>query len=103
MRLQKDLWPGVPVVFIMVDEAGLRQLNIPPNVTGYTTKMSFEDMLKAAQAVVPKLQHVAILGDDWNVQTAFRHLGEQIPKSSPGLEIIDLVGRPMRELKTARR
>ena len=99
LRLQQGLWPGVPVVFIMVDEAGLRQLNVPPNVTGYTTKMSFADMLKAARAVVPKLQHVAILGDNWNVQTAFRHLGEQIPKSTPELEIIDLVGRPMRDLK----
>ena len=100
LRLQKDLWPRVPVVFVMVDEAGLRQLNIPSNVTGYTTRVSFEDMLKAARAVVPKLRHVAILGDNWNVQTAFRHLGEQIPKSSPELDIIDLVGRPMRELKT---
>jgi signal transduction histidine kinase len=100
LRLQKDLWSGVPVVFVMVDEASLRQLDIPPNVTGYTTRVSFEDMLKAARAVVPKLRHVAILGDDWNIQTAFRHLGEQIPKSSSGLEIIDFVGRPMRELKT---
>jgi signal transduction histidine kinase len=100
LRLQKDLWSGVPVVFVMVDEAALRQLNIPSNVTGYTTRVSFEDMLKASRAVVPKLRHVAILGDNWDVQTAFRHLDEEIPKSSSGLEIIDLVGRPMRELKT---
>ena len=100
LRLQKDLWSGVPVVFVMVDEAALRQLNIPSNVTGYTTRVSFEDMLKASRAVVPKLRHVAILGDNWDVQTAFRHLDEEIPKSSSGLEILDLVGRPMRELKT---
>jgi len=48
---------------------------------------------------VPDLQRIAIVGDRWEKQTAYRHLQEQIPTTSSALEIIDLVGLPMRELK----
>jgi len=56
-------------------------------------------MVSAAHAVVPNLQRLAIVGDRWEIQTAFRHFKEEIPTATTGLEIIDLVGLPMRELR----
>ncbi len=36
LRLRDDLWPGVPVVFALVDEIRLAKLKLPPDVTGRT-------------------------------------------------------------------
>ena len=83
----------------MVDEAVLQRLNIPPNFTGRTARVKFSDMVGSAHAVLPNLQQLAIVGDRWETQTAFRHFREEIPAATKGLEIIDLVGLPMRELR----
>jgi len=99
LRARTELFAGVPVVFVMVDEAAIQRLNIPPNVTGRTSAVKFQDFLNAARVVVPDLQRIAIVGDHWRKQTAYRHLQQEIPASSAGLGIVDLVGLPMRELK----
>jgi signal transduction histidine kinase/ABC-type uncharacterized transport system substrate-binding protein len=99
LRQQSAMWSGVPVAFVMVDEAALQRLSIPPNVTGRTARVKFYDLVRAALAVQPKLQRLAIVGDRWRTQTAFRHFKEEIPVATTGLEIIDLVGLPMRELR----
>jgi signal transduction histidine kinase len=61
--------------------------------------VKFQDFLNTARVVVPDLQRIAIVGDPWDKQTAYRHLQQEIPAASAGLGIIDLVGVPMRELK----
>lgn len=99
LRLQTEMWSGVPVVFVMVDETALRRLSIPPTVTGRTARVKFRDLVSAAYAVQPNLQRLAIVGDSWEKQTAFRHFKDEIPASSPQMEIIDLMGLPMRELR----
>jgi hypothetical protein len=99
LRLRTEMWSGVPVVFVMVDATGLQRLSIPPDVTGFTSRVKFQDLLNVANAVVPNLQRIAIAGDRWEIQTAYRHLKEEIPVTSTGLEIIDLIGLPMRELR----
>jgi signal transduction histidine kinase len=99
LRQQSAMWSRVPVVFVMVDEAVLQQLSIPANFTGRTARVKFSDMLGTAHAVLPNLRRLAIVGDRWEIQTAFRHFKEEIPATTEGLEIIDLVGLPMRELR----
>jgi len=99
LRLQTEMWSGVPVIFVMVDETALRRLSITPNVPGRTTRVKFRDLVSAAYAVQPNLRRLAIVGDSWETQTAFRHFKDEIPASSPQMEIIDLMGLPMRELR----
>ena len=99
LRLRTEMFAGVPVVFAMVDDVALQRLNIPPDVTGRTSTVRFQDFIKSAHIVVPDLQRIAIVGDRWEQQTAYRHLQKEIPTTSSALEIIDLVGLPMRELK----
>ncbi|MGC1576105.1 MAG: sensor histidine kinase [Beijerinckiaceae bacterium] len=94
-----EIWSDVPIAFVMVDEADLRRMKLPPEVTGRTSKVEFGDLMKAARAVVPNLQHVAIVGDRWEQQNAYRHFSEEIPSATSGLDVIDLVGLPMRELR----
>ena len=99
LRLREETWSTVPVVFTMVNEGELQRLNISTNVTGITTTMRFRDLLKATHAVVPDLERIAIVGDRWAIQTDYRHFKEEIPVAATGLELVDLVGLPMRELR----
>src|SRR5262249_48135064 len=79
LRQQKEMWSGVPIVFVMVDETALQRLSIPSNVTGRTARVKFRDLVGAAYVVQPNLRRLAIVGDSWETQTAFRHFKDEIP------------------------
>jgi signal transduction histidine kinase len=100
LRRRAELWPGVPVVFAMVDEPTVARLELPPDVTGTVMKLRFEDMMVTARAVVPDLERIAILGDPWESQTAYRHFLDEIPTAAANVEVIDLTGLPMAELRS---
>lgn len=94
-----ELWPGVPVVFAMVEERDIAQLKLPPDVTGGTVRFSLADEIRAARAVVPNLTSVAFVGDAWQLQTALRNWKDDIAAMTADLNVIDLVGLPMREVQ----
>src|SRR5262245_4288154 len=99
LRRPGDLWPGVPVVFTMVDEAAVARLQPPPDVTGSIMNFRFEDMMIAARAVVPDLERVALVGDPLERQPVWRHLIDEIPSATANVEVIDLIGQPLQELR----
>jgi signal transduction histidine kinase len=99
LQERSTLWPGVPVVFGFVNEPNVARLNLPPDVTGSFVKLSFADMMAAARAVVPDLETVAFVGDPLERQTVYRHWKDEIPSATMGLQIIDLRGLTMRELR----
>lgn len=99
LRMREELWPGLPVVFGLVDEQAIESLPIESNLTGRVTALRFRDMMTTARAIVPDLARVAILGDTFEQQTVFRHFAKEIPVVTSGIEVIDLVGLPMRELR----
>ena len=90
LRWRSELWPNAPIVFAFVDEASIAKLNLPDDVTGRTTRLSFADMLTAARAIVPGLAHVAVVGDRLETQTAFAHLKNELPGLAAELDVIDL-------------
>src|SRR5215510_13457491 len=99
LRRPADLWPGVPVVFTMVDEPTVARLQPRPDVTGSIMQLRFEDMMIAARAVVPDLERVALVGDPLERQPVWRHFIDEIPIATANVEVIDLFGQPMRELR----
>jgi signal transduction histidine kinase len=99
LQARSTLWPGVPVVFGFVDEPTVARLNLPPDVTGSIVKLRFADMMAAARAVVPDLKRIAFAGDPLERQTVYRHWKDEIPSATMGLQIIDLTGLTMRELR----
>jgi signal transduction histidine kinase len=99
LRWRGTLWPGVPVVFSMADETRIAQLSPLSDVTGSIMKLRLSDMMTSARAVVPDLKGVVFVGDAWDGQTVFRHWKEEIPAATVGLDVIDLTGLPMRELR----
>lgn len=99
LRWREELWPGIPIVFAMLDATQFAERERPANVTGVVTKNSLVGAIKAARAVVPGLDTVVMVGDSWDRQALFRHWGEEIPAATTGLTVIDLVGQKMSEIR----
>lgn len=99
IRVRQQLWPGVPIVFAMVDEPNFRGMVVPPNVTGSLMRLNFSDMIKVARATTPDLKGVVIIGDSFQHQTAYRHFADEIPSATKDIALIDLMGLPMTALR----
>ncbi len=99
MRLRADLWSTVPVAFAAVDAESVAHLNLPAGVTGNVVNLTLHDAVNAAKAMVPNLMRLAIVGDRSERQTLRRHFARELPQVAAALEIIDLTGLPMTELR----
>ena len=99
LRWREELWPGVPVVFAMLDETHFAKLGRPADVTGVVMKKPLAGAIKAARAVVPGLDTVAFVGDDWARQVLFSHWDDEIPTATAGLNVIDMVGQKMADIR----
>ena len=100
LRTRAELWPAVPVVFTFVDPQYLSALALPDDVTGTTFRLKFSDMISAGRVVVPDLDQIAVVGDPFNTLVPYKHFQDEIPDViATGLQIIDLTGLPMREVR----
>lgn len=97
-RWRSSLWPGVPLVFGLVDAQTAAQFKGVPNTTGQTVKLSLDDMVTVARSVTPDLKSVVIVGDTLARQPLFRQFVPQIPQINPSIEVVDLTGLPMLDL-----
>ncbi len=100
LRLRDDLWPGVPIVFALVDEFRLAKLKLPPDVTGRTVRLRFDNVVQMAQIMVPSLKRIALVGDKLEGQPFFGHFAQEIPAFRDRLEFIDLTGLPLETVRT---
>jgi len=99
LRWRPALWPGVPIVFTMVDPWTIARLKPGPGITGNLLELKFEDMMTSARAIVPDLARVAIVGDRLETQPTFLGFIDEIRNAASEVEIIDLTGLPMSELR----
>jgi signal transduction histidine kinase len=99
LRWRSELWPGVPVVFAMLDEIDFARLELPDDVTGTIAKVPLADSIKAARALVPGLQTVVFVGDAWDDLKIYGNWKEEIPVAASGLNVIELVGQTMEEVR----
>ena len=99
LRWRAELWPGVPIVFAFADEATIAGLKLSDDVTGRSTRLRLQDMVALARVVVKGLRRVAIVGDRFETHPVFRHFKDELPALSAELEVIDLTGLPMVELR----
>jgi signal transduction histidine kinase len=99
LRWRSELWPGVPVVFGLIDANDLAPVKTEPDITGGTVDLRLADAVRAARAVVPHLNGIVFVGDDWNRQLVFGHWKEEIRTAGAGLQLTELIGLPMSELR----
>ena len=75
-------------------------MQLPPGFTGMFMRLSLPDMVTAARAIAADLKSVAIVGAPFESQTVFSHFaGSRFEPATKGLDVIDLVGLPMSELR----
>src|SRR5262252_9634255 len=99
MRSRAELWPAVPLIFAAVDEETAARLNLPSNVTGTIYQVPFRNMVTAARALVPGLKRIVVVGDAWEQQAVRKYYQAEIPTFAAQIEIIDLIGLPMTEVR----
>jgi len=100
LRLRADQRPGVPIVFITGEPADASRLPQAPELTGVVVRSSLRDYARMARALVPDLKRLVLIGDRLEHQMFERNFAEEIPTLD--LEIVDLLGAPMRELRETR-
>jgi signal transduction histidine kinase len=99
LHVRARQWPDLPVIFTAVDEGASELLALPDNVTGRTMRANLSDVSFAAQAMVPGLKRIAIVGDPPNRQFIRRNVPAQLTELAAQFEVLDLTGLPMPELK----
>ena len=99
VKLRGAVWPAVPIAFTAVDEDALPKNQLPPMTTGIVIRRTLATMVKAAQAVVPNLKRLALVGDRFEQHVYDRRFAEELPDVSIDFEIIDLLGLPVREVR----
>src|SRR5215510_8118469 len=99
LRSRAELWPAVPLIFAGVDEATLARLNLPSDVTGAVYQFPFRNTVTAARVLVPGLKRIVLVGDAWEQQSVRKHYQAEIPTFAAQMELIDLVGLPLTEVR----
>src|SRR5260370_13768209 len=99
LRWRAELWPGIPIVFAMVDEMDYARLKLPPDVTGGIVRLGLADTIAAARAVVPDLKTIVFVGDAWDRQVTFRNWDDEISTAANGFKVVEIIGLTMAETR----
>jgi signal transduction histidine kinase/ABC-type uncharacterized transport system substrate-binding protein len=99
LRWRGELWPGVPVVFTLLNEFDLKGLKPPSDVTGHVVDLRFADSVRVAQAVVPDLKRIFLVGEAWERQYVFRGWKHEIAAGNAGIDVTELIGLTMNETR----
>jgi len=91
--------PDLPIVFSGIDDSFAAQLKLPSDVTGTTFRTTMLHVLVTAQALVPGLKRIAVVGDPLEEQTYRRHYKKQLATIEKIVELVNLTGLPMNELR----
>jgi len=94
-----DIWPAAPVVYGFVPDLPETRALFLPGTTAIFAKVSPAQILTAARAVVPDLTGVVLVGDAWKNPLTYGHWKQEFATTMPGLEIIDLSGMVLREVR----
>src|SRR5262249_3571784 len=99
LKWRDELWPGIPVVFAMVDGMDFARLKRPADVTGVITQLPLADEIRAARAVVPDLDTIALVGDTWDGLVVYRNWGREVGSDAAGLKVIEIVGQKLADIR----
>lgn len=101
IQLRRDVpaFAQASIVFAVVRDVPAQHLKNEPRLTGLTSHSSFRLQMAIAEALVPSLKHLALVGDPFDRNPPRRHFAAEIAEISRTVEIIDLMGKPMQEVR----
>src|SRR5262245_58217896 len=91
-----EIWPEVPAIFVANPAAASEAKSIP-GVTGLVRRQPLQASVNTAQAIMPGLKSIALVGDVPRQDYQRARFKEQIAALA-GVEILDLTGLRMAEL-----
>jgi signal transduction histidine kinase len=99
LKWRDELWPGVPMVFAMLDDTDFARIKSSPNFTGVIVTLPLVDSINVARAVVPGLDTIALVGDAWKGLVVYRNWGDEVSTAASGLTVVDLVGLKLSDVR----
>jgi len=95
---REELGLNVPLIFSAVDDQTVSRLR-PTNATGTILQYTLRDQISVARALLPELEHFAVVGDPLEKQSFLGEFRRELPAFAKELNFIDLTGLPMDEVK----
>ena len=71
LQCRPELWPDVPIVFTAVDAATLGSLSLPPDLTGVTINLGWDETLDAALRLQPETRRAVIVSGTGDLDKAW--------------------------------
>lgn len=99
IHLRKDLWPDVPLVWCAVDPESARRIGTQPKATGVTLDLQPGMTQRTAMRMFPDSKHLAFVGGSSTMDRYFNGISMAAIKQGSNLDLIDLTGLPIEELK----
>ena len=96
LRVRAELWPEVPAIFTSGTGA---ETKIPPGVTGLIRRQTLRASVDLSRTLMPSLKRIALVGDVPRPHYIRARFNEEIPALAAEVEIIDLRGLRMAELR----
>jgi len=98
VKFRRELGSEIPIVFSVVDTETLTRLS-PSNTTGRVLQYTLHQQMDAAKALVPKLKHIAVVGDPLENQSFMQQFRREIPAVAAQMDVIDLTGLSIANVK----
>ena len=94
LHARTEMWPEAPVIFVSNPAAAAEAGNFP-GVTGLVRRQPLQASVSTAQALIPSLKYIALLGDVPRQDYQRARFKEEIAALA-GVETIDLQDRSIR-------
>src|SRR5206468_625087 len=102
LRERAVLFPEVPIVFCGGEHGSIRDLRLPPNVTGVTMLADWAAGVELALRLEPRTQRVVFVGGTGPTELVWEGLARQaFSKFENRVTFSYLSGLPMSEILTA--
>jgi signal transduction histidine kinase/ABC-type uncharacterized transport system substrate-binding protein len=100
LDLRNDLWPNVPIVWCAVDPDNASKFKSQPAATGVFLDLQSGMTQRTALKMLPNSKHLAFVGGSSPMDRYFNGKAiEFIKQSGSNLDVIDLTGLTIEELK----
>jgi signal transduction histidine kinase len=99
LAVRDEVFPGVPVVYLAVDEREVKARRLPPDVIGVPTRMDLEGTLDVALGLHPDTRRVYVIAGTAPFDTEWEAEARRTFRPHEGrVEFVYLTGLPIDEL-----
>lgn len=99
--MSERLWPEVPTYFVSANDKVVRDMTLPPNVTGQTVVLSLPDTAFLIGQLFPRTRKVALVANPAGRDTYRPGMADELQALTARYQLIDLRGLPVEQVRQA--